>query len=67
MATHGPLTYRQRDLAAAMRAAKQAEFPVRRIYIERDGRIVIEAGQPCPTEEAPAGPQNEWDRDRDKI
>ena len=52
MASHGPLTYRQRDLAAAMRAALQAGFPVREIYIDRDGFIHILAGpMPAAAEE----------------
>lgn len=66
MPAHGPLTYRQRDLAAAMRAAQQTGFPVRKIYIDRDGVIVIEADRSPPTEPEPAV-ENEWDRDRDKI
>lgn len=58
-----PVTYRQRDLAAAMRAAKQTGFPVRKIYIDREGQIIIEAGEP----EQPAAAANEWDALRDKI
>jgi hypothetical protein len=68
MASHGPLTYRQRDLAAAMRAALQAGFPVREIYIDRDGKIVIVAGaQSSPTEAAPPDVESEWDKDSEKI
>ena len=66
MASHGPLTYRQRDLAAAMRAALQAGFPVRSIRIDREGTIVIEAGTP-PDQPAEPESKSEWDRDAGKI
>jgi hypothetical protein len=68
MPPHGPLTFRQRDLESAMRASKKAGFPVKKIYIDRDGIIVIEAGQPLPTEAEPVpGEPTEWERIRDKI
>jgi hypothetical protein len=68
MPAHGPLTYRQRDLAAAMRAAQQTGFPVRKIYIDRDGVIVIEAGQPpACTDDNPQPEPTEWEKNRDKI
>lgn len=67
MPAHGPLTYRQRDLAAAMRAAQQTGFPVRKIYIDRDGVIVIEAGSPAPTECEPAKDLTEWEKNPGKI
>jgi len=58
------VTFRQRDLAAAMRAAKQAGFAVREIKIGRDGEIVIVAGEPGPAEQPV---ENEWDRVKDRI
>jgi hypothetical protein len=68
MSAHGPLTYRQRDLAAAMRAALQSGFPVREIYIERDGKIVIVAGAPStPAETPPETEQTEWEKNKDRI
>lgn len=68
MASHGPLTYRQRDLAAAMRAALQAGFPVKEIYIDREGYIHIIAGtSPCPTEAALSDGETEWDKDSEKL
>lgn len=36
-----PLTFRQRDLAAAMRAAKQAGMSPSRVEVDRDGKIVL--------------------------
>lgn len=35
------LTYRQRDVAAALRAAKQAGMAPSRVEIDRDGKIVL--------------------------
>lgn len=67
MPAHGPLTYRQRDLAAAMRAAQQTGFAVKRIFIGRDGVIVIEAGTPTPTEGEPATELTEWEKNPGKI
>jgi len=66
MPAHGPLTYRQRDLEAAMRAAKRSGFAVRSIRIDRDGTIVIEAAEAAAAD--PAAPEpNEWDAVREKI
>lgn len=67
MPSHGPLTYRQRDLAAAMRAAMQTGFPVAKIYIDRDGRIVIERACSSPTEVEPDTGATEWEKNRDRI
>lgn len=68
MAAHGPLTYRQRDLRAAMRAALEAGFPVKEIHVDRDGRIIIVAGTPpCPTEGSLPDPENEWDKIKGEI
>ena len=54
-----PATFRQRDVAAAIKAAKQAGIEVARIEIGRDGKIVLVAkgagGDPTPAF------SNEWD------
>lgn len=63
----GPLTYRQRDLAAAMRAALQSGFPVREITIDRDGKIVIVAGTPDTTQTPPAEEPSEWKKHKERI
>ncbi|MCA0200360.1 MAG: hypothetical protein LCH56_05920 [Proteobacteria bacterium] len=57
----GRSTFRQRDVTAALKAAHAAGCGVRRLVIDREGRIVIETtdgttGQP-PIEEQ----RNEWD------
>lgn len=41
------LTFRQRDLAAAIKAARAAGCPIRRIEVNHDG-IVLIPGQPEP-------------------
>jgi hypothetical protein len=35
------LTFRQRDLAAALKAAKAAGYPVARIEVRKDGIVLI--------------------------
>jgi len=39
--SRGPLTFKQRDVAAAIKAAVQAGQQVDRIEIRRDGSIVV--------------------------
>lgn len=56
---HGPLTFRQRDVAAAIRAAKAAGCEVARIEIDRAGKIVIITAQG----DQPQPERNEWDED----
>jgi hypothetical protein len=46
------LTFRQRDLVAALKAARAAGVPVRRIEVNRDG-IVLIPGEPEPITETP--------------
>ena len=53
----GPLTFRQRDVTAAIRAAKAAGEEVLRVEIDRSGRIVVVTARGSAAE-----PQaNEWD------
>jgi imidazolonepropionase-like amidohydrolase len=56
--SRGPTTFRQRDVAAAIKAARQAGIVVGRIEVDKAGKIVIVAGKP----EEPDKPEvNEWD------
>lgn len=64
-----PLTFRQRDVTAAIRAAMRAGKTVKYVTIKPDGMIVLdfELGETTPTQE-PAGwndyldgKPNEWD------
>ena len=54
----GTCTFRQRDVTAAIKAAKAAGVDVARIEVDRDGKVVILAGKP-PT--AAPSPNDETD------
>ena len=58
--SRGPLTFKQRDVAAAIKAAVQAGQQVHRVEISREGRIVIVLanGKEQTAENADT---NEWD------
>jgi hypothetical protein len=52
----GPLTFRQRDLTAAVKAVAAAEYEIVRVRVNRAGDIIVEIGK------APEPPdKNEWD------
>src|SRR5690242_17424773 len=54
-----PLTFRQRDVTAAIKAVEAAGHAIARVEIGRDGRIVV---FPAPANEDPDPlPTNEWD------
>lgn len=60
--SRGPQTFRQRDLCAAIKAAKAAGCEVARIEVGKDGRIVvILASEKEHQGEKPNGCVNEWD------
>ena len=55
--SHGSQTFRQRDVTAALKAAKAAGCEIARVEVGKDGRIiVILANGTQPTAGA-----NEWD------
>ncbi|MGC2415899.1 MAG: hypothetical protein WA459_24790 [Stellaceae bacterium] len=57
----GPATFRQRDVAAAIRAAKAAGCEVVRVEVDKAGKIiVVTAGKPEPP--PPSDKRNEWDQ-----
>lgn len=43
--SRGPHTFKKRDLTRALEAVKAAGVPVARVEVNRDGRIVIVAGE----------------------
>jgi imidazolonepropionase-like amidohydrolase len=51
-------TFRQRDVTAAVKAARAAGVEVARIEVDKDGKIVVIAGKPL---EQPGKQTNEWD------
>lgn len=52
-----PLTFKQSDVARAIRAAKDAGLEVREVRVDKDGAHVI-IGKPV---EAEAARRNSWD------
>jgi hypothetical protein len=55
----GPLTFRQRDLCAAIKATKAAGYEVARVEVDRDGRIIVIPER--PRDDAATAHANEWD------
>lgn len=56
------LTFRQRDVTAAIKAVERAGHQVARVSIGQDGNIIIELASPAANEPTPARePSNEWD------
>lgn len=53
-----PCTFRQQDVTRALRATVMAGLEVRRLEIDKDGKIVVVTGKPDDTERG----ANEWDR-----
>jgi hypothetical protein len=56
----GPLNFRQRDVAAAIRAAVQAGQQVQRVEISRDGYIIIVLANDKESDN-PSNLAAEWD------
>lgn len=61
--TRKACTFRQRDLAAALRALKQTGHEVSQVRVDPDGKICIVTGAPEPAEpvaEKTAPPKQVW-------
>ena len=58
----GECTFRQRDVAAAIRAARDAGLSVARVEIGKDGQITLVAGTPS-NDSGQAGERHPWDED----
>ena len=58
----GACTFRQRDVAAAIRAARDAGLSVARVEIGKDGQITVVAGTPS-NGSGQAGERHPWDED----
>jgi hypothetical protein len=54
-----PCTFRQQDVTRALKAVVAAGMVVAQIEIDKDGKIVIVAGEPVG--ETPKGEGTEWD------
>lgn len=59
--SRGRSTFRQRDLTAALKAAHAAGCGVRRVVIDRDGRIVLETAESGSVPPVEDQTRNEWD------
>lgn len=57
----GPCTFRQQDVTRALRATVAAGIEVRRIEIDKDGKIVVVTGKPESLVVDSKG-ENEWDK-----
>jgi hypothetical protein len=57
-----PLTFRQRDVVAAIKAVERAGHTVARISIGKDGSIQIELAPPVANETAPDPEINLFDK-----
>ena len=57
----GPLTFRQRDVVAAIRAVRRAGIEVGRIEIGKDGKIIIVIAMSDSYHAADQITANEWD------
>jgi hypothetical protein len=55
------LTFRQRDVAAAIRAVEQTGNKVAKVEIGSDGRIKLELASPAANDTTPAPVTNSWD------
>jgi hypothetical protein len=60
--SRGQLTFKQRDLTAAIRAARAAGCEVVRVEIDKAGKIAV-VTSPLGLQEPTAGEANEWDGD----
>jgi hypothetical protein len=56
------LTFRQRDITAAIKAVERAGHKVAKVEIGQDGRIRLELVPPVGNETAPAPVLNPWDK-----
>jgi hypothetical protein len=57
----GPLTFRQRDVTAAIKAVEASGHQVARVSIGQDGQIIVELAPPVASGTAPAPVRNPWD------
>ena len=57
--SRAPATFKQRDLTAALKAAKAAGIEVARVTVDKDGRMILELVT-TRTGEATTTPLDEW-------
>jgi hypothetical protein len=57
----GPVSFKQRDVTRALRAAGAAGIEVQRVEIDREGKIILVTGKPREAAGVENG-GNEWDQ-----
>jgi hypothetical protein len=60
--SHGPQTFKKRDVTRAVQAVKAAGEKVQRVEVDKDGRIIVIVGEADQTTTVATGDVNEWDR-----
>jgi hypothetical protein len=60
--SHGPQTFKKRDVTRAVQAVKAAGEKVQRVEVDKDGRIIVIVGEADQTTVVTTGDVNEWDR-----
>jgi hypothetical protein len=61
-----PLTFRQRDITAAIKAVERTGHSVARVLINKDGGIIVELAPPAGNGTAPEPELNPWDEALDR-
>jgi hypothetical protein len=57
--SRGPATFRQSDLARALRAARAAGLEIARVEVDRTGKITVIPGKPDSGDQEQEG-SNDW-------
>jgi hypothetical protein len=61
--SRAPSTFRQQDVTRAVKAVAAAGVGIARVEIDKQGKIIIVAGQPViSTTQISVGEENEWDQ-----
>jgi hypothetical protein len=56
----GACTFKQQDVTRALRATVAAGIEVRRVEIDKDGKIVLVTGKPAAPERSVQEGSNDW-------
>jgi len=56
----GPCTFKQQDVTRALRATAAAGIEVRRVEIDKDGKIVLVTGKSAVLESSVQEGSNDW-------
>jgi glutaredoxin len=61
--SRGACTFRQRDVAAALRAARDAGVDIAKVEIDKNGTITLVYGKPSETVPVvPVDDQQQWEK-----